>query len=336
METTYSLPMKNIGLRLSFRQLRLLIAIAEAGNLVGAAKRLNMTQPAVTKGLQEAEASLGFRLFERTNRGVVPTEYGDALVAHARLIVRQLSHATEELQDLHDGTAGRAVVGSTPAASIDLLPRAIAQLRQERPRLSMKIVEGSNDSLLPSLMAGDLDFVIGRLPEFPHGELLRQEALFGDIACIVARPNHPALEQARELSDLERYNWVLPNQESTQRQQIEAAFAIENARVPANAVDSVSYLVHRALVLDGDFLAVWPWQIARPDVKAGRLALLPFVLRPTLTAIGITTRTDVRLSSAIEMLLACLIKLAGQLEPCPLLARETGASGLAPWTNGPT
>jgi DNA-binding transcriptional LysR family regulator len=317
--------MQNIGLRLSFRQLRLLIAIAEAGNLVGAAKRLNMTQPAVTKGLQEAEVSLGFRLFERTNRGVIPTDYGQALVTHAQLIVRQLSHATEELRDLHDGAAGRVAVGTTPAASVDLLPRAIAKLRQERPRVSVKVVEGSNDSLLPSLVAGDLDFVIGRLPELPHGKLLGHEALFGDIACIVAQPRHPALRESLQLRDLDRYSWVLPTQESTQRQQIEAAFANENACVPENAVDSVSYLAHRTLVTEADFLAIWPWQIARPDVKAGRIALLPFVLHPTFTSIGITTRANVRLSPAIEMLLACLRSIAGTLEPCPLLVRETGA-----------
>jgi DNA-binding transcriptional LysR family regulator len=320
--------MKNLGHHLTFRQLRLVVAVTEAGNLVGAAKRLNMTQPAVTKALQEAEASLGLSLFARTNRGVVPTSYGEALVAHARLIISQLGHAAEELRDLRDGTAGRAVVGATPSGSAELLPRAIAMLRRERPRLSVTIVEGSNDYMLPSLVAGDLDFVVGRLPQLGGDARLRQEALLEDVACVVARPDHPAMRTARSLRELVEYDWVLPYQEGAQREQIEAAFAREGVRAPTNAIDSVSYLAHRALIVDSDFLAVWPWQIARSDIKAGRLVLLPVVLRTTLTSIGTTTRAEARLSPAVEMLLAWLRRVACDLDPCPLLA--DGASPPAP------
>src|SRR5690242_9649734 len=85
-----SLDTRALALRLTFRHLRLIVAIAESGNLVGAAERLNMTQPAATKGLQEAEAIVGLPLFGRTNRGVVPTAFGNALIAHAHLILSQL------------------------------------------------------------------------------------------------------------------------------------------------------------------------------------------------------------------------------------------------------
>src|SRR5262245_26667083 len=71
--------------RLTMRHLRIVLAIAEYGNLVAAARQLNMTQSAITKALQEAEAHLGIELFMRTNRGAVPTAYGEALATHAQL-----------------------------------------------------------------------------------------------------------------------------------------------------------------------------------------------------------------------------------------------------------
>ncbi len=72
---------------LSLRHLTLLDAIAREGSLLGASQSVGLTQSAVTKAVQEAEATLGARLFDRTNRGVRPTQAGEVLVAHARLVI---------------------------------------------------------------------------------------------------------------------------------------------------------------------------------------------------------------------------------------------------------
>lgn len=311
--------MEGLLKRLAFRHLRLMVKIAEEGNLVGAARHLNMTQPAVTKSLQETEALLGIQLFERSNRGVTPTIYGEALVAHARLVIAQLGHAAEELNDLRDGTGGRIAVGTLLAASANLLPKAVARLRKERPKLAVTITEGTNDLLMPSIRQGELDLVVGRLPEFWDREGLSQEALFQDAGCIVVRAGHPLVgRNDLELGDLLAWDWIMPRQQTTLRRQIDRSFYDQGLVPPRHAVESVSFLTNRALVFDADYLSVWPWQVAHSELQTGRITILPVPLKATLGAVGITTRLDARLSPAAKVLILTIKKVAGELDPCPL------------------
>jgi molybdate transport repressor ModE-like protein len=68
--------------RLKLRQLRLLVAVGAHGNIQGAARDLGVSQPAATKMIQDLEADFAARLFQRTNRGVLPTEAGKVLIRH--------------------------------------------------------------------------------------------------------------------------------------------------------------------------------------------------------------------------------------------------------------
>ena len=93
--------MQQVAHRLTVRHLRLIAAIVAEGNLLRAAEALNMTQSAVTKALQDAEGQMGVLLFERTNRGVLPTSYGISLAAHARLILAQIRKAEQAVSYTH-------------------------------------------------------------------------------------------------------------------------------------------------------------------------------------------------------------------------------------------
>ncbi len=305
---------KPLTAHLTMRHLRMVVAIVEEGNLVRAAKRLNMTQSAVTKALQEVEALTRARLFDRTNRGVVPTLFGDTLAEHARLVLAQLMHAEEHLADLRDGKGGRVAIGTLLAASAELLPRAIAQLRRERPKLVVKVVEGTDDVLIPALRAGDLDLVIGRLSERPETLTLKQEVLTEDFACVVARRDHPLTRRKTlALAELTEWEWILPPPKTNMRRQIDIAFLEEGLDPPAHAVDSVSLLTNRQLLLAADYLGVFPAQVARQEAALGGIVILPVALRATAGLIGITTRANVRLSPATEVFLQMLRTIASQL-----------------------
>jgi DNA-binding transcriptional LysR family regulator len=309
-------PMKLLTSRLTIRHLRMVVAIVEEGNLVRAAKRLNMTQSAVTKALQEVEALTKAQLFDRTNRGVVPTLYGDTLAEHARLVITQLAHAEEHLADLRDGTGGRVAIGTLLSASAELLPTAIARLRRDRPNLVVKIVEGTNDVLIPALRAGELDMVVGRLSEHRDRLNVIQEVLMNDIACVVARRGHPLTERPQlSLSELVDWEWILPPPEASLRRQIDIAFRQEGLEPPPHAVESVSLLTNRGLLIDADYLGVLPGQVARREAASGALAILPVTLHATARPIGITTRTNARLSPAAEVLVKMLRSTAAELAP---------------------
>lgn len=293
--------------RMTLRNLRLIEVIAREGNLVRAAQTMNMTQSAVTKALQEVEATVGAMLFERSNRGVVATAAGNALIAHASVILAQMQHAGQELADLRDGTSGTVAVGTLLAASAALLPRAILHVRASRPNLTIRILEGTNDTLMPLLRNGALDMVVGRLPVWRERDGLAQEELYDDHAVIVARQGHPlASREHLTLADLADQQWILPRPETTLRRQIDESFQAAGLRAPTAGVESMSVLTNRELLLASDFLAIWPIEIARLELRPGALRRLPLDLPSTRRPVGISTRANARLTPAAALFIAAL------------------------------
>lgn len=289
--------------RLTLKQLRLVAKLGEISSLYHAAEALNTSQPAATKLLKDLEIELGLILFTRTNRGVVPTEYGEALIRHAKLVLAQLEHAADELGDLVEGTGGRIIVGTLLAASAYLLPTAIARLRAVRPQVRIEVVEGTNDRLMPALQAGDLDFVVGRLPEFRHREALIQEPLYEEHSYPVVRSGHPLTERpSLTLADLTTWEWILQPPETTLRRQIEKAFYDEGLDPPRPAVQSVTMLTNRTLLLSSDMIGVWPSQVVADDVSRRVLSLLPIRLLTTTGPVGISRRRNGKLSPAATAL----------------------------------
>ena len=106
---------------------------------------MHVTQPVVTRGLREVEEVLGVALFDRGARGVTPTMYGDVFVAHARAVIVQLRQAERQIDLLSRAELGAVTVGTHLAGSNLLLPRAIAALKEEHPRLTVIVREATPD-----------------------------------------------------------------------------------------------------------------------------------------------------------------------------------------------
>jgi len=133
--------------RLKLRDLDILLAVVEAGSMGKAAKRLNISQPAVSKAIVELEDALGVRLLDRGRRGVVPTAYGIALAKHSVTVFNDLRYGIQAIDFLSDPTRGEVRIGTTePIATAIVLP-AIDRLSRKYPRLSFHVLPGDTASL---------------------------------------------------------------------------------------------------------------------------------------------------------------------------------------------
>lgn len=301
--------------RLKLKQLRLLIAIAHRSSILHAARDLNISQSSATKLLQDLEHDFDAPLFERTNRGVVPTVFGEALVRRSKLVMAQISHAAQELDDIHQGAGGRIQVGTLLAASAILLPRAIAMLHQQRPNVSVTIREGTNDVLMPALRDGDLDLVVGRLPEFRHRSDLVQERLVDEMVCIVAGPDHRLASRPEvAFADLAEYDWILPPHGTTLRRQIEQEFSDRNLPEPNCAVESLSFLTNRSLLISTDLIGALPFHVVEDEIKNGKLAILGCEMKRTAGPIGVSYRHAGAMSPAAGNFLNLLREVAAETE----------------------
>lgn len=301
VSTRYLRIAERVSNRLKLRQLRLLVEIAQQASILHAARILNISQPAATKLLKDMEADFGFDLFERTNRGTVPTPYGAALVRHGKLILAQIGHAAQELDDLREGAGGRVKVGTVLTASADLLPRAVLALRAKRPGVTVEVREGPNDILMPMLRDGDIDMVVGRLPKYRFRSDFSQIRLYDEAIWITARAGHPlATHTSLDLADLRGHPWIFPTVGTTLRRQVETAFLDAGNDLPVVAVESVSaQVVIRTLMLS-DMIGVLPESVLHKPVTDGDLVHLPCALPSTLSPVGISVRRDAHLSPAAQ------------------------------------
>ena len=242
-----------IARKFRLRHLELIAEIYDCRSILKASKRLSLTQPTLTKALQDVETTLGLKLFERSNRGIEPTEYGEIFARHAKVLLAQLRHAAEELENLRVGYSGKVTVGTLLAASASILPDAIVLLKNERPGVAISVIVGTYDILMPALLAGDLDMVLGRLPTEGHSRALVYEEFYAEPICIVVRRGHPLTRKRRlTLRELANQPWLLPLPETALHRQIERAFIDAGTTLPKNVIESVSILTNRVLLRKSD------------------------------------------------------------------------------------
>jgi DNA-binding transcriptional LysR family regulator len=298
--------------RLKLRHLSLVIQIADRGSVVGAAEAMHVTQPVVSRGLRDVEDILGVSLFDRGPRGVAPTLFGESFLEHARAVIAQLRQAGRQIDLLTNADLGTVTVGTHLAGSNLLLPRAIAELKEEHPRLTVVVREATPDILQAALLAGDCDLIVGRLTAKAPSSLV-QHMLYREPVRLVARVGHPVHAlKTPTLKQLADYPWIFPVEQTTLRSELEDFFVHEGVPIPANRIECTSMLTLRELLVSTDCVAALPMLIATQDDK---LALINTRLSSIRRSVGVTRPADRPLSPAANALLGHLRHVAVGLNP---------------------
>jgi len=293
--------------RLKTRQLMLLTAIADEGNIHRAAEIVNVSQPAASKLLKDLEDVLGVALFERLPRGMRPTWYGEAMIRYARIALCSLAQAGSELDALRTGRFGEVSIGAITGPALSLLPQAMAIIGQDHPDLRVQLAVESSDVLLERLVQSKLDIMIGRLFERHDKTNLSYERLADEPVCAAVRPGHPMLgNPALTLKHLEQAGWLVPPMGSVLRHRFDLMFQEAGLDIPRRLIETSSILFLTKMLQQSDFVAVVPTEVARYYASYGMVAILPIQLSCTMDAFGIILRKDWLLSPAAKVVLRAL------------------------------
>lgn len=301
--------------RLRLRHLELLVALEENRTMRAAAGRLNLSQPAVSKMLAEAEDALGARLFERSPQGVLATAAGAAAVHRARVALGELAHAQEEIAAISSGASAVLRVGAFSVTAA--VPAAVVRLRQRMPAAAVHIHEGRVNDLIQRLLDGDLDCVFGALTtEMLTNDrlrLLQSEVLLEDRLCVLAAASNP-ITRRRQLRwpDLRDACWVVPPRQTLVRQAFMTAFLNEGVDPPQPVIEAVSSVTIGAVLrLDPKLLCAVRFEHARDEVARGGVKRLP--LSPTigLPPLGLFTRRGDVVSTPVVQAFAQEIRRSG-------------------------
>jgi len=149
---------------MELRHLRYFVAVAEELHFRHAAERLYVAQPAVSEQIRKLEGELGVRLFDRTNRSVALTEAGNAMLEEARRVLQQAEVAQFAARNARDRASSRFRVGYLPDVLPATVPRALAHLTTDAPRVEVRLETGAALSLIDSVRERRLDAAVVGLP----------------------------------------------------------------------------------------------------------------------------------------------------------------------------
>ena len=175
---------------MEIKQLKAFIAIAEEKTFTAGAKRVHVTQAAVSMQIRQLEDEIGLQLFTRTPRRVILTEAGEYLLERARRIIREHNTALDELAEIAGAEHGRLRIGSASAMfATEQLPWILDKLKQKYPNAEVSVSSGTSKQLVDKIMHGEIDIAFVSLPVETSG--IQTELLFSDEVVAIAHPSHP-------------------------------------------------------------------------------------------------------------------------------------------------
>lgn len=185
--------------------MRSLLAVANEGAMTAAADQIGLSQPALTRRMQQLESYFDCELFIRTKRGVELTEIGQLVAAEARVLVSRYDGLRDQVRDHLNLNAGTVRVGGGATAVSFLLPKAIAGFQEKHPGIRFHLKEAGSREIAADVASGQLELGVVTMP-VQDRELVANTVMTDEVV-LVARDDHPLVtgepvaNPTRDLSD---------------------------------------------------------------------------------------------------------------------------------------
>ncbi len=296
--------------------LQALVAAVDEGSLRAAARRVGSSQPALTKRVRELELELGTTLLQRSTKGVLPTPQGQVLVDHARRAVRELDDAVAQIDQLGGHMVGELGIVAVPLAVLLLIPETLRTFGREYPGIRLRLREELYIAQLNPLRQGEVDIVLGPIPDpLPAGEFQVESLLPIDMAVVVGKGSEHA--RARSLRELAGARWVYTSP-SGHTGYADMLFGRHGLKPPEPAAMVNSTLALLALVGSGDYVGLMPLPIARHPSAAPWMTVVPIAEGQLQLTLGAMVRRDAMLKPAVRQFLLHLHRACAHIAgPAP-------------------
>jgi DNA-binding transcriptional LysR family regulator len=312
-----------------------IVAVADRRSFIRAAEQVHLSQPALTRSIQAAEAELGLQLFDRGTQEVVPTPAGEFVVARARQLVFNSRCLERDVELYRSRDLGDTAFGAGPFPAATFLKPLLAAMRREFPGINLRVEISNWQLLLKRLLEEDIEFFIADVRDLPSDPNLHIRALGSDPGGFYVRAGHPLTARGSvTLKQLWTHGVLSVRLPADVHAVLGRLLGIGSSAELSLALecDDVEVLKDVALACDS-VLAVTHVSVAR-EVAAGRLHPLNVTGLPSVSSeMGIATLRGRTPSPMAELIISRLPAPWEDLaSPAPLgsdSARDYIGSGVA-------
>ncbi len=294
------------------KHLQQLLEIVEKGSFTKAASALYMTQAALSKSIKALEDKLGCVLLARTPRNVVPTPYGEILLAAARQVLPVISAAQIELEILKSSELGRIAVGCIPCFSEVLLAPAISAMLKSNPNLQCTINTNSWETLEDDLVNRRIHLHVGAPLVNPHPSIKHIEIPLSRILYFI-RPGHPIFElENTTLNEAQGYPFIKLKSQTFQA--FSGGFeSTSESSPPFFSVECNDFGTVKRIVETTDSVGSCLEMMLSEDLRSGRFMEIPPALAGSYlwAAAYIAYWDDPPLGRMVQNLIGELLNVAG-------------------------
>ncbi len=249
-------------MNVSTQQLRAFVAVSEEGSFTGAARRLHLSQPALTVQIRNLEESLATRLFDRDTRSVALTRVGSEFLPHFQRILVDLDGTVEAVRRHASASHGTVRIAALPSMASGLLPDVIRAFRDANPDTSFDVKDAVNARIVALVKEDCVDIgVIGDAALDPDLEIVAQVR---EGMQVVFPQGHPLATMRRiTLERLAGFPQVMLTPETSVRRVVDAAFSARGLSIAS--VCEVTYMMAAVgMVRAGLGVAILPMGAREP------------------------------------------------------------------------
>ena len=294
------------------------IAVVDAGSIRGAARQLNMSQPALTRALQQLEEELGVQLVDRSGRGVTPTAAGSAFLSRARVAEAELRKAFEDARKaVGDGTRLLAL-GLSPVGASLLLPELVITLQRQHPKTRIRILETTPSALLSLVRDEVMDLAVTQRTRIHLDAGLDYRPLAEIQMRIAVRPGHPLLSKVSKqgtcnLEEIVGASWLYMTAHDSSDDIVSRSFLASGLPIPLPAVHCGSYFIALDLLASTDMIGVLPPALLKSCMKAGQLVELVLTQPLIPIQLGMYTRSGSPPTASATSAVAAIMVIAARI-----------------------
>jgi LysR family transcriptional regulator, regulator for genes of the gallate degradation pathway len=301
---------KSVENKITDTHIRALTAIAECGSFEAAARRLDISQPALHRSARDLERVVRRSLYQRVARGLAPSSQARELARRLKVAFSELEYGAQEIRAAQGIFTSRVKVGNIPHSGTRLLSKAISRFLALYPSASVHVREGPYEALLDGLRAGDLDLLFGVLRRPAWATDVREEFLFSNPYAVFVGRGHPlASVRTISLRELAGYDWILPARGTPRREAFECMFA-SSAHCPTVRIETTSLEIYKSILATTNMIAL----LSRLEAQLGdALTILPFDSSALARSDGVATRADWQPTLLHQQFLELLRRQAGAI-----------------------